>query len=74
MANPKKLVCDRCGKELTDKNSIEAILEGTEAWQDSRFAQGINPRGLFPCKNFINCGGEMVAVKEKGFFNRGGNN
>jgi len=73
MATPKKLICDMCGNELTDKSYIEAIFEGAEAWQDSRLSQGIIPRGFFPCENFRNCGGEMIAVKEKGFFHRGGN-
>ncbi len=70
----KKLVCDKCGKEVTDRYDIEAILEGTVAWQTSRKAQGKEPRGLFPCENYRNCGGEMTdnKAKGKGLFGRGG--
>ena len=76
MATPKKLVCDKCGKELTDKDDIEMAIEGALAWHESVRARGGEPRGLFPCENYRNCGGEMTIVKSKGkgLFRLGGNN
>ncbi len=59
----KKLVCDRCGKELTEKKDVELALEGTEAWQAAVRARGAEPRGVYPCENFMHCGGEMQLVK-----------
>ncbi len=55
----QKLVCDRCGLELTEKEEVELALEGMEAWQTAVRARGAEPRGVFPCKNYIRCGGEM---------------
>lgn len=71
----KKLVCDRCGKEVTDRYDIESMLRGSAAWQAAQKSRGFEPRGLFPCEDFRNCGGEMVEENEKksgGFFRRGG--
>ena len=58
----KKLVCDRCGKELTEKEDIEIALEGKEAWEATVRAGGAEPRGVLPCENFIRCGGEIKLV------------
>ena len=55
----KKLVCDRCGLELKDKDDVDIALEGKEAWANSVRARGGKPRGVIPCKNYIRCGGEM---------------
>ncbi len=55
----KKLVCDRCGLELTDKDDVEMALEGKEAWAAAVRARGAEPRGILPCQNFARCGGEM---------------
>ncbi|MFC2036057.1 hypothetical protein ACFLUJ_08085 [Chloroflexota bacterium] len=55
----KKLVCDRCGLELRDKDDVEIALEGKEAWEATVTAHGAEPRGVLPCKNFLRCGGEM---------------
>ena len=55
----KKLVCDRCGKELTEKEDIELALEGMEAWHIAVRARGAEPRGVFPCDNYVRCAGEM---------------
>jgi len=74
MAKPKRLICDRCGRELTDKDDIELALEGAEAWQLSVIDRNDIPRGLFPCENYRHCGGEMMQPKGKGLFHRGGNN
>ncbi len=69
----KKLVCDRCGAELTDKYDIEHALEGTEAWQASVRARGGELRGVFPCEHYVRCGGEMKLVDDnKRIFHRGG--
>jgi len=69
-----KLVCDRCGFELTDKQAIYMALDGTEAWQNGQRSRGCEPRGVFPCKYYSQCKGEMLLVKEmkikKGEFGR----
>lgn len=65
MATPKKLVCDRCGKELSDKDAIELALEGTAAWHVFVRERGAEPRGLFPCQNWIQCKGEMIIFTGK---------
>ena len=62
---PKKLVCDRCGKELSDRDAIELALEGTAAWHAFVLAKGEEPRGIFPCENYIRCGGQMIDWKDK---------
>ncbi len=56
------LVCDRCGKELAEKENVELALEGKEAWEAAVRARGAEPRGIFPCENFRNCGGEMKLI------------
>ncbi len=58
----KKLICDRCGIELTDKEDIYAALEGREAWEAAARARGVAPRGILPCKNFVRCSGEINLV------------
>jgi hypothetical protein len=67
----KVLVCDRCGYELTEKEDLTLALEGSEAWQTATRLRGQEPRGIYPCKNYIRCQGEMIAVeKKKGIFGR----
>ncbi|MFC1990242.1 hypothetical protein ACFLVW_06810 [Chloroflexota bacterium] len=67
----KKLVCDRCGLELTDKSDIELAFEGQEAWEVAVKVRGNEPRGVYPCKSYISCGGEMQVVEDKrGFWRR----
>ena len=58
----EKLVCDKCGFELTDPEEIYLALDGTEAWQDAQRRRGCEPRGVFPCKYYIQCQGEMQLV------------
>jgi hypothetical protein len=68
----KKLVCDKCGFELTEKEEIGLALEGQEAWEMAVRARGENPRGVYPCKHYISCSGEMLIVEErKGFWRHG---
>ncbi len=62
---PKKLTCDRCGFELTDKENISIALEGEAAWQMAARARGAKARGVIPCKYFAHCGGEMQTVKKR---------
>lgn len=62
----KKLVCDRCGRELIEMKSIDQAFEGFEAWSASRKAGGGEARGIFPCEHYLNCGGEMVLVDDRG--------
>jgi hypothetical protein len=58
----KKLVCDRCGFELTDIDDIDLALEGQQAWEASVRERGGKARGILGCKNYIRCGGEMRLV------------
>ena len=66
---PKKLICDRCGTILDNRDDIELALQGTAAWQTFIRERGQEPRGLFPCRNWIRCQGEMVVFtgKQKSF-------
>ncbi|MFC1949314.1 hypothetical protein ACFLW0_03985 [Chloroflexota bacterium] len=68
----KKLVCDKCGKELTSPGDIELAFEGMEAWQTAVRARGEEPRGIFPCEDYVRCSGEMIIPRRKGIFSRGG--
>ena len=61
----QKLVCDRCGLELADKDSIELAIEGKEAWEAACRARGVKPRGILPCENYVRCGGEIVLVASR---------
>ena len=61
----KKLVCDRCGLELTDIDDIELAIEGKEAWEAACRARGVEPRGILPCKNHVRCGGEIKVVASR---------
>lgn len=69
------LVCDRCGFELNQREDIFLALDGTEAWQNACRARGEEPRGVFPCKYYWQCKGQMLLVKDKkskkGLFGRG---
>ncbi len=58
--------------ELTEKKEIELALEGMEAWQTAVRARGAESRGVFPCKNYIRCGGEMKLFNGRGNFSHGG--
>lgn len=61
----KKLICDKCGRELSDPEAIDLVLAGMDAWQNSVRARGEEPRGIFPCEYYRNCGGEMIIVDDK---------
>lgn len=61
----KKLICDKCGLELSDPEAIGQVLAGMDAWQNSVRARGEEPRGIFPCKYYRNCQGEMVIVDDE---------
>ena len=61
----KILICDKCGFELTEKADINLALDGAEAWQDAVIARGEEPRGVFPCKYYLQCKGEMIFTKAK---------
>jgi hypothetical protein len=60
-----RLVCDKCGAQLDKPEAIALALEGTAAWQASARARGAEPRGVFPCRNYVRCGGEMVVYEDK---------
>ena len=53
-------MCDRCGREISEPADIELVLAGMKAWQNSVRARGEEPRGIFPCENYVRCGGEMI--------------
>ena len=59
----EKLVCDKCGFELTEREDIYLALDGTEDWQNAQRSRGQEPRGVFPCKYYFQCKGEMQLVK-----------
>ena len=63
---PRKLICDRCGEILDDKEAIELALAGAASWQAYLRERGQEPRGLFPCRNYIRCHGEMIDWKDRG--------
>ena len=67
----KKLVCDRCGLELTNKDDVEIVFEGKEAWEASVRAKGAEPRGVLPCRHFVRCGVEMRLVNARWCFGSG---
>ncbi|MDO9333117.1 MAG: hypothetical protein Q7T57_01145 [Dehalococcoidales bacterium] len=69
----EKLVCDRCGFEVDKREDINLALDGTEAWQDACRSRGEEPRGVFPCKYYWQCKGQMLLAKDKkkGLFGRG---
>lgn len=60
----KKLICDRCGREIADPVDIEEMLAGMEAWRASVKAKGEEPRGIFPCEYYARCGGEMIVIDD----------
>ena len=70
----EKLVCDKCGFELDQREDINLALDGTEAWQNACRNRGEKPRGVFPCKYYFQCKGEMILLKDqkknKGFLGR----
>ena len=61
----KKLICDRCGTELTEKYDIDLALEGKEAWAASARALGAEPRGIIPCEHFVHCSGQMKLANSR---------
>jgi len=61
----KILVCDKCGLTLMDREDIAIALEGQEAWEEAVRARGAVPRGVFPCKHYIHCHGEMKPVDSR---------
>jgi hypothetical protein len=61
----KILVCDRCGFELSDRDEISQALEGAEAWQQAARDRGEDPRGLYPCKHYLRCSGQMCLQSKR---------
>ena len=55
----KKLVCDRCGVEYIDEESITASETYQESWGALCRRDGVEPRGISPCPN-ITCDGELI--------------
>lgn len=63
-ATMKKLVCDRCGRELTQKDDVDLAFEGKNSWAESVKAMGGKARGVFPCEHIIRCSGQMIVVND----------
>jgi hypothetical protein len=61
----KILVCDRCGFSLTEREDINLALEGSDAWQSAVRNRGLEPRGLYPCKHYMKCQGELILQNKK---------
>ena len=61
----KKLVCDRCGLKLEGWSNIVFALEDQGAWEAACRAGDTITRGVFPCKNYIRCGGEIKAATSR---------
>lgn len=59
----EKLVCDRCGLEYTDEESLTMAKRYQGAWEALCRRDGDEPRGISPCPN-ITCTGELI-LKEK---------
>lgn len=55
----EKLVCDRCGVEYTDEESIIMAKRYQEEWEKSCRRDGGEPRGISPCP-IISCTGELI--------------
>ncbi len=66
----KILVCDRCGFKLDEKDDINQAIEGSEAWLTAVRNRGQEPRGIYPCKHFVRCQGEMVWQNKKSFWQK----
>ena len=60
----KKLICDRCGFEITEKWDVDKALDGMDAWRNTQRSRGVEPRGVFPCKYYFQCNGEMFLVNK----------
>jgi hypothetical protein len=61
----EKLVCDRCGFMIEEREDVALALDGTEAWEMACRTRGEEVRGLFPCKYYFQCKGQMVLVTGK---------
>lgn len=58
-----KLVCDKCGVEYTDEDSITMARRYQAQWESSCKRDGDEPRGVCPCPN-ISCLGELILKEE----------
>ena len=60
-----KLVCDKCGFELVEKEEIALVFDCSETWQAAQREKGKEPRGLFPCMYYAQDEGELIVVTAK---------
>ncbi len=60
----KRFVCDRCGLEILGRDEQYLALEGQWAWEKAVRDRGGEPRGIFPCMNYIRCGGEIIVIDD----------
>lgn len=59
----EKLVCDKCGAEYTDTESIETAKRFAENWAAVCVTDEVEPRGLCPCPH-TECPGELILKTE----------
>jgi len=59
----EKLVCNECGTEFTDEESIIMAKMGQERWKAVCKESGDEPRGIAPCP-IIKCPGELILKEE----------
>ena len=64
----KKLVCDRCGLEITEKEDIETALEGKEAWEAACRARGNKPWGSYLARTIFVAAARWNRLLIMGFF------
>jgi len=57
----EKLVCNKCGVEFTDSESISIAKKLGENWKEMCKKDGIDPKGIAPCPNLM-CKGELIIV------------
>ena len=60
----EKLVCDQCGQTYTDQGTIDMAKKMSDQWADICKAEGVEPRGLYPCPN-ITCRGELILEEDQ---------
>ncbi len=58
-AKPEKLVCDRCGVEYIDEESVTNAKRLQGEWEALCRRDGVVPRGLASCTH-VTCPGELI--------------
>ena len=58
-----KLVCDICGTEYSDEDSVRMALIMLPSWERLVRHDGDAPRGCAPCP-VLRCPGELILIEE----------